>query len=82
MIKKEVGLLVVVGVIERANNSELGGVSLAQPTPKSNQVRFLSNVRNINKQLKRKSYPMPNINNMSLKLGGFCYDTSLDLNMR
>ena len=42
---------------------------------------FLSNFRNLNKQLKQKPYPMPNINGMLLKLEGFQYDMSLDLNM-
>ena len=37
---------------------------------------------NLNKQLKRKSYPMPKINEMLLKLEGFQYAKSLYLNMR
>ena len=36
---------------------------------------------NINKQLKQKPCPMPKINEMLLKLEGFQYATSLDLNM-
>ena len=39
---------------------------------------FLSDSRNLNKQLKRKPYPIKNI--MLLKLEGFQYATSLDLN--
>ena len=46
-----------------------------------NWVCFLSGFRNINKQLKHKPYPMPKINEMLLKLEGFRYDKSLDLNM-
>ena len=44
-------------------------------------VRFLSGFRNLNKQLKRKPYPMPKINEILLKLKGFQYTTSFDLNM-
>ena len=81
MLKKEVECLVQLRVLEVANDSELGAPSFSQPKPKSNQVRFLSDFRNLNKQLKRKTYTMPKINQMLLKLEGFQYDTSLDLNM-
>ena len=48
---------------------------------KQNRVCFLSDIRNLNKQLKRKPYAMPNINEMLLKLEGFQYAMSLDLNI-
>ena len=44
-------------------------------------VQFLNGLRNLNKQLKRKTYPMPKSNKMLLKLDGFQYAMSLDLNM-
>ena len=63
------------------NHSEWRDPSFAQPKPKSKQLCFLSDYRNLNKQLKQKTYPMPKINEMLLKLKGFQYDMSLDLNM-
>ena len=48
---------------------------------KTKLVRFLSEFRNKNKQLKRKPYQMLKINEMLLKLEGFQYATSLYLNM-
>ena len=42
---------------------------------------FLSDFRNLNKQLKCKTYPMPKINEMLLKLEGYQYAMSPDLNM-
>ena len=51
------------------------------PKPKTNQVLCLSGFRNLNKKLKRKPYPMPNINEMLLKLKVCQYDTPLGLNM-
>ena len=42
---------------------------------------FLSDFGNLNKQLKRKPYPMHNINKILLKLEGLKYATSLDLKM-
>ena len=79
-VLKEVEHLFLLGVLERSNNSEYGDPSFAQPKPKTDRVRFLSDFRNINKQLKRKPYPMPN-NTDFLKLEGFKHTISLDLNM-
>ena len=61
MFKKEVEYLVLLGVLEVANDSEWGDSYFAQPKPKSNQVRFLSDFRNPNKLFK-KLYPMPKTN--------------------
>ena len=49
MSKKEVGNLALLGFLEVANDSEQGDPSFAQPKPKSNWVRFLSDFRNLNK---------------------------------
>ena len=77
MIKKEVKHLFLLGVLEIANNSEWVAPYFAQHKPKLNRVHFLSDLRNIKKQLKRKPYPMPKINEMLLKLKRFslCYIT-------
>ena len=66
MFKKEVERLVLLGVIELANYSEWGAPSFAQSKPKSNQLHFISDLRNLNKQLKRKLYPMLKLNKMLL----------------
>ena len=79
--KKEVERLVLLGVLKVANDSDWGASSFDQPKPKSNRICFLCEFRNLNKQLKRKPYPMPKINEMLLILEGFQYGTSLDLNM-
>ena len=63
--------LVPLVVLEVAHDSEWGAPYFAQPKPKPNQVRFISEFRNLNKQLKRKPYPMPKINEMLLKLEVF-----------
>ena len=41
----------------------------------------MSDIINLNKQLKHEPYIMPKINEVLLKLEGFKYDISLDLNM-
>ena len=69
------------GVLLPENYSEWESPSFAQPKPKSNQVRFLSDFRNLNKKIKRKPYPIPKTIEMLLELEGFQYATSIDLNM-
>ena len=78
---KDVERLVILGVLEIENNLEWVAPSFAQPEPKSNRVHFLSDFRYLNKQLKRKTYPVPKINEMLLKLEGFQYAVLLVLNM-
>ena len=57
-----------------------------KPHPSQNlnlkkRLRFISDFRDLKKQLKRKPHQMPKINEMLLKLEGFWYAASLDLNM-
>jgi hypothetical protein len=44
-------------------------------------LQSLADLRELNKVLKRKPYPLPKISDMLQKLEGFMYATSLDLNM-
>ena len=81
MSKKDVESLVLLGVLEVANDSECGSPSFAQPKPKSNWVRFLSDFRHLNKKLKEKPYPMSMIDEMLSIFEGFQYATSLYLNI-
>ena len=81
IFKNEVERLFLIWLFERANDLEWGSPFSAHPKHKWNQVRFISDFRNINKKLKHKPYPMPNINDMLLKLEGFQYATPLDLKM-
>ena len=80
MFKNEVERLFLLGVLEVVNEPEWGSPSFARAKLKLNQVRFLSDFRNLSKKLKRKPYPMPKINEMLLKREGFKYAFSLDLN--
>jgi hypothetical protein len=44
-------------------------------------LRSLADLREVNKVIKRKPFPLPKITDMLQKLEGFMYATSLDLNM-
>ena len=67
IVKKEFERSVLLGVRDLAKDSEWGSPSFAQPKSKSNQVCFISDFRNLNKPLKRKTYQMPKITEMLLK---------------
>jgi hypothetical protein len=76
----EIERLCKLGVIRRVNNSEWQSPSTII-AKKDNTVRFISDFRKLNKKIKRKAYPLPNIRDTLLELQGFQYGTSLDLNM-
>ena len=76
----EVQRLVQIGVLQKVNRSEWGAPSFIIPK-KDGRARFISDFRELNKRIKRKPYPIPNIQDMLLNLEGFQYATSLDLNM-
>ena len=65
MFKKEVEILFLIGVIDLANKSQWKVLYFPQNTPKSIQVRFLSDFRNLNKQL--------NVNNIQCLRLMACY---------
>ena len=79
-LRKEVERLVQIGVLKRVNNSEWAAPTFIIPK-KNGTVRFISDFRELNKRIKRKPFPIPKIQDLLLKLEGFKYATSLDLNM-
>ena len=56
MFKKEFERLLLLGLLELANDSEWGPPSFSQPKPKSDRVSFLSNFRNLNKKPEQELY--------------------------
>ena len=80
MLKKQIKRLENIWVPEREHDSEWGAPSFNQPL-KNGTVQFLSDFRNLNRQIKRKPYPIPKIQEMILNIEGFKYARSLDLNM-
>ena len=79
-LKVELERLVKIGVLKRKNNSEWAAPTFIIPK-KDGSVRFISDFRELNKRIKRKPFPIPKIQDLLLKLEGFQYATSLDLNM-
>ena len=79
-LKLEVKRLCEIGVLKKVNRSEWACPTFIIPK-KDGSVRFISDFRELNKRILRKPYPIPKIQDMLLKLEGFKYATSLDLNM-
>lgn len=79
-LKREIKRLCDLGVLERCGTSEWASPSFIIPK-KNGTVRFLTDMRQVNKRIVRKPYPLPKINDMIQKLEGFQYATALDLNM-
>ena len=79
-LKFEIERLVKAGVLKKVNHSEWAAPTFIIPK-KDGTVRFISDFRELNKRIKRKPFPIPKIQDMLLKLEGFQYATSLDLNM-
>ena len=79
-LKMEIDRLCKVGVLKKVNRSEWAAPSFIIPK-KDGTVRFISDFRELNSRIKRKPYPIPKIQDMLLKLEGFQFATSLDLNM-
>ena len=79
-LRDEVQRLVQLGVLRKVNCSEWAAPNFIIPK-KDETVHFISDFRELNKRIKRKPYPIPNIQDMLMKMEGFQYATSLDLNM-
>ena len=79
-LRQEVERLVQIGVLKKVNRSEWAAPTFIIPK-KDGTVRFLSDFRELNKRIKRQPFPLPKIQDLMLKLEGFSYATSLDLNM-
>ena len=79
-LKREVERLCEVGVLKRVNRSQWAAPTFLIPK-KDGTVRFISDFRELNKRIRRRPYPIPNIQDMLLNLEGFQCATSLDLNV-
>ena len=79
-LKEEINRLLEYGVLEKVNNSEWAAPMFTISKP-DGSLRSLADLRELNKRIKRKPYPLPKIADLLYKLEGFLYATALDLNM-
>ena len=78
--KKDLDRLVSIGVLRKVNRSEWAAPAFIIPK-KDGRVRFISDFRKLNSQIKRTPYPLPHIKDMLLKVSNFTHATALDLVM-
>ena len=79
-LREEIDRLIEHGVMRKINRSEWAAPMFTIQKP-DGSLRSLADLRELNKRIKRKPFPLPKINDMLQKLEGFQYATSLDLNM-
>ena len=79
-LKQEIERLVGYGVLRKVNRSEWGSPAFTI-IKKDGTLRSIADLRELNKRIKRKPFPIPKIQDILQKLEGFMYATSLDLNM-
>jgi hypothetical protein len=80
-LKDEIRRLFEYGVLRKINQSEWACPMFTISKPDGSLQSLLADLREVNKVVKRKPFPLPKITDMLQKLEGFMYATSLDLNM-
>ena len=78
--KREINRLETIGVLEKKHSSEWAAPTFVIPK-ETGDVRIVTNFCQLNKVIKRKSFPLPKIADLLQKLVGFQYATAIDLSM-
>ena len=80
VFKLEIDRLVDIGLFTKVELSEWSSPTLCIPK-KDGRIRVVTDYRKVNKCIKRKPHPLPNIMDTIMTLESFQYATCIDLNM-
>ena len=79
-LKQELDQLESLNFIKKVNRSQWGTPKFLIPK-KDSTVRFISDFRELNKRILRQPYTISKIQDLLLRLEGFFYGTTQDINM-